>query len=441
MANVTFDQPEPRLGGKIRMLPWIFILMVLALGLIGGGALYSAANGSFLPWAKPHLIRFGMSVVIMLVFALVDIRVWFRLAYPTYAVMLALLAGVEVAGKVGAFGAQRWINLGFVQIQPSELMKIALVMALARYFHGQMTENVQRFRTLAIPVAMILAPTAFVLLQPNLGTAIMLMMVGAALLYVGGIRTWLYGVVAAVAAAAAPILWRSMHGYQKRRVMTFLDPSVDPLGAGYHITQSRIALGSGGLFGKGFLNGTQSHLNFLPEKQTDFIFPLLAEEWGLWGGVALLGLFVRYDNDEVKVARALEKANVQGKFHQHEMNRVMIYLQPGKQRFEYQDGRPTVLSVFKAGEVVWSPPTGMHAGTVLDHDFNIIEVEMKTKSTSTPISSDHDPLKVDPAQCKLELENSQVRVVRDSSACRLECGDLRSCAARRGWETARGASR
>jgi rod shape determining protein RodA len=227
----------------------------------------------------------------MLAFALVDIRVWFRLAYPTYAVMLALLAGVEVAGKVGAFGAQRWINLGFVQIQPSELMKIALVMALARYFHGQMTENVQRFRTLVVPVAMILAPTAFVLLQPNLGTAIMLMMAGAALLYVGGIRTWLYGVVAAVAAAAAPILWRSMHGYQKRRVMTFLDPSVDPLGAGYHITQSRIALGSGGLFGKGFLNGTQSHLNFLPEKQTDFIFPLLAEEWGLWGGVALLGLF------------------------------------------------------------------------------------------------------------------------------------------------------
>jgi hypothetical protein len=121
---------------------------------------------------------------------------------------------------------------------------------------------------------------------------------------------------------------------------------------------------------------------------------------------------VLYDNDEVKVARALEKANVQGKFHQHEMDRVMIYLQPGKQRFEYQDGRPTVVSVFKAGEVVWSPPTGMHAGTVLDHDFNIIEVEMKTKGTSTPMNNDHDPLKVDPAQCKLELENSQVRVVR-----------------------------
>jgi rod shape determining protein RodA len=248
MAQITFNEPEPKLSGKIKSLPWLFILVVMAIGGIGGGALYSAANASFLPWAKPHLIRFGMSLVVMLAFAFVDIRIWFRLAYPAYALMLALLAGVEVAGKVGAFGAQRWINLGFVQIQPSELMKIALVMALARYFHACSSEDSQRLRTLVAPVMMILAPTAFVLLQPNLG-------------------------------------------YQKRRVMTFLDPSVDPLGAGYHITQSRIALGSGGLFGKGFLHGTQSHLNFLPEKQTDFIFPLLAEEWGLWGGVAVLGLF------------------------------------------------------------------------------------------------------------------------------------------------------
>jgi rod shape determining protein RodA len=290
-ARITFDQPEPSLGGKIRLLPVGLILMVLALGGIGGAALYSAANGSFEPWARPHLVRFGMSVAIMLAFALVDIRVWFRLAYPAYAIMLAMLAGVEVAGKVGALGAQRWINLGFVQIQPSELMKIALVMALARYFHSRLTEDVERIPTLLAPALMILAPTAFVLLQPNLGTAIMLILAGAAMLFVGGARLWLFGVVAALGAAAAPIAWKSMHGYQKRRVLTFLDPSSDPLGAGYHITQSRIALGSGGLFGKGFLNGTQSHLNFLPEKQTDFIFPLLAEEWGLWGGLALLGLF------------------------------------------------------------------------------------------------------------------------------------------------------
>jgi rod shape determining protein RodA len=290
-SYITFDQPELKLGGKVRALPWSFILMVIALGVIGGAALYSAANGSLTPWAKPHLIRFGMSVVIMVAFALVDITVWFRLAYPAYAITLALLAGVEVAGKVGAFGAQRWINLGFVQIQPSELMKIALVMALARYFHGQLAEDSQRLRTLIAPALMILAPTAFVLLQPNLGTAIMLSMVGAAMLFIGGARIWLFIAVGAAGAAAAPVAWRSMHGYQKRRVLTFLDPSIDPLGAGYHISQSRIALGSGGLYGKGFLNGTQSHLNFLPEKQTDFIFPLLAEEWGMWGGVALLTLF------------------------------------------------------------------------------------------------------------------------------------------------------
>lgn len=290
-TRASFDQPEPSLGGKVALVPWIFVLMVTAIGAVGGVALYSAANGSFLPWAKPHLIRFGMSIVIMLVFALVDIRVWYQLAYPTYAITLALLAGVEVAGKVGAFGAQRWINLGFVQIQPSELMKVALVMALARYFHGCLAEEVGRIRTLLPAVAMILAPTAFVLLQPNLGTSIMLLLAGAAMLFLAGARLWLFGTVAAAGAAAAPIAWRSMHGYQKRRVMTFLNPEADPLGAGYHITQSRIALGSGGLFGKGFLNGTQSHLNFLPEKQTDFILPLLAEEWGFWGGVAVLGLF------------------------------------------------------------------------------------------------------------------------------------------------------
>jgi rod shape determining protein RodA len=146
MAQITFNEPEPKLSGKIKSLPWLFILVVMVIGGIGGGALYSAANASFLPWAKPHLIRFGITLVIMLAFAFVDIRIWFRMAYPAYALMLALLAGVEVAGKVGAFGAQRWINLGFVQIQPSELMKIALVMALARYFHACSSEDSQRLR-------------------------------------------------------------------------------------------------------------------------------------------------------------------------------------------------------------------------------------------------------------------------------------------------------
>jgi rod shape determining protein RodA len=290
-GQFAFDQPELGMGAKIRAMPLFFILMILVLGGIGGAALYSAANGSFVPWAKPHLIRFALSIGIMLGFALVDIRIWYRLSYPAYALALALLAGVEVAGKVGALGAQRWINLGFVQIQPSELMKIALVMALARYFHTQLAEDAQRLRTLIVPLLMIGVPTAFVLLQPNLGTAIMLTLAGGAMLLVGGARLWLFGVAIVTGAGSMPVALKLMHGYQKRRVMTFLDPSIDPLGAGYHITQSRIALGSGGLYGKGFLNGTQSHLNFLPEKQTDFIFPLLAEEWGFWGCIGLLGLF------------------------------------------------------------------------------------------------------------------------------------------------------
>ena len=291
MSHITFDQPELSFAGKLRQLPWLFVLLVAAVGAIGGAALYSAANGSFEPWARPHLMRFGFSLAVMLAIALVDIRIWFRLSYPAYLATAALLGGVEVAGKVGALGAQRWLNLGFVQIQPSDLMKIALVMALARYFHARLPEDAARLRALIVPAAMVLAPTALVLLQPNLGTAIMLSLVGAAMMFLGGVRLWLFGVIGATGLAAIPIALRFLHGYQRRRIMTFLDPSVDPLGAGYHITQSRIALGSGGLFGKGFLNGTQSHLNFLPEKQTDFIFPLLAEEWGLWGGVVVLGLF------------------------------------------------------------------------------------------------------------------------------------------------------
>ena len=278
------------LTGKLWQISWLYVLMLCALAGVGYVALYSAGGGSPEPFASKHILRFGFGLVLMICIAMVDIRVIAKMSWLGYALGVLLLILVLKMGHTGK-GAERWLNLGGMQWQPSELMKIALVMALARYFHARSAEESQRLGTLAAPIAMILAPTAFVLLQPNLGTAIMLMLAGASMLLVGGARLWLFGVVGATGLAALPVVWRSMHGYQKRRVMTFLDPSVDPLGAGYHITQSRIALGSGGLFGKGFLNGTQSHLNFLPEKQTDFIFPLLAEEWGLWGGLAVLGLF------------------------------------------------------------------------------------------------------------------------------------------------------
>ena len=226
----------------------------------------------------------------MLIIALIDIKWWFRLTWPLYFLGLFLLIVVEIIGHVG-MGAQRWINLGFMQLQPSELMKIVVVMALARYFHAATIDDMRRLPFLVIPTMIIMAPVALVLLQPDLGTSLMIVMVGAAMLFMAGASIWLYigGAIAAV--ASVPIAWHFMHDYQKQRVLTFLNPESDPLGAGYHITQSKIALGSGGVSGKGFLEGTQSRLNFLPEKQTDFIFTLWAEEQGLFGGAILLLLF------------------------------------------------------------------------------------------------------------------------------------------------------
>jgi rod shape determining protein RodA len=227
----------------------------------------------------------------MLGVALVDIRLWLRWSYLFYLVALVLLVLVEVKGTVG-MGAQRWISLGFFQLQPSEVMKVALVLALARYFHGGSAEEVGRPGFLVPPLLMTLAPVALVLKQPDLGTALMLLLAAGALFFVAGVRMWKFAVVVIAGLVAVPVGWQFLHDYQKQRVLTFLNPESDPLGAGYHIMQSKIALGSGGMFGKGFLLGSQSHLNFLPEKQTDFIFTMLAEEFGLVGGLALLGLYV-----------------------------------------------------------------------------------------------------------------------------------------------------
>jgi rod shape determining protein RodA len=188
-------------------------------------------------------------------------------------------------------GAQRWIDLGIINLQPSEVMKIALVLALARYFHGLATEDVGRPLKLVVPTVIVLTPVALVLKQPDLGTAMMLLLAGAAVFFAAGVRIWMFAVVLATGLAALPVGWEFLHDYQRRRVLTFLEPEGDPLGAGYHILQSKIALGSGGLFGKGLLQGTQSHLNFLPEKQTDFIFTMLAEEFGLVGSLAMLAIY------------------------------------------------------------------------------------------------------------------------------------------------------
>ncbi|HVH77681.1 MAG TPA: rod shape-determining protein RodA, partial [Stellaceae bacterium] len=223
--------------------------------------------------------------------ACIDIRVWMGLAYPAYFVSLLLLVAVEVAGHAG-LGAQRWIEFGPLELQPSELMKIALVLALARYLNGLGPGEISRPFQLVAALSLIAAPVMLVLMQPNLGTAALLLMCGCLMMFLAGL-SWLWIVPTAISVMiAVPMVWRfALHDYQKARVMTFLDPGSDALGAGWNITQAKIALGSGGLLGKGFLMGTQSRLNFLPEKETDFIFTMVGEEFGFVGSIALLALF------------------------------------------------------------------------------------------------------------------------------------------------------
>jgi rod shape determining protein RodA len=227
----------------------------------------------------------------MIAAALIDIRYWFRISYWLYALALVLIVAVDLRGVIG-MGAQRWIDLGFIQLQPSELMKIALVIALARYFHCLSTENAPRLIDLFVPAGLILLPVGLVLKQPDLGTAMMLLAGGAIVFFLAGVRLWVFGAAALAAAGSAPLVWSMLRDYQRARLTTFLSPDADPLGAGYHILQSKIALGSGGLFGKGFMAGTQTRLAFLPERQTDFIFTMIAEEFGLVGALALLALYV-----------------------------------------------------------------------------------------------------------------------------------------------------
>jgi len=282
--------PVMSLRQKVWQLNWGMMLLLCLVAGVGFSMLYSAANGSFTPWASAQMMRFGVGFVLMIVAALIDIRFWLRYAYLIYFSSLALLGAVEIMGDIG-MGAQRWIDLGFVRLQPSEMMKVALILALARYFHGLSGEEVGRPTLLLVPMAMAFAPAALVMKQPDLGTAGMLLMGGGAVFFAAGVRLWKFALLLALGLASGPIAWGFLHDYQKDRVLTFLNPENDPLGAGYHTLQAMIGFGSGGLTGKGFMQGTQSQLNFLPEKQTDFIFTMLAEEFGLVGSLTLLTLY------------------------------------------------------------------------------------------------------------------------------------------------------
>lgn len=285
------QNPGLTLGQKIWSINWGMVLLVLLIFAVGFAMLFSAGNGSVNPWASRQAVRFAGGLMLMLTVALIDIRLWFRYSYALYFLALFLLVAVEVMGTVG-MGAQRWIDLKVIQLQPSELMKVCLILALARYFNGVSVEDISRPTYLIIPLALIAAPSALVLKQPDLGTTVMLVMAAGAVFFCAGVRLWKFAIVGAAGLAAIPIGWQFLHEYQKARVMTFMNPETDPLGTGYHIMQAMIALGSGGMFGKGFLLGSQSHLNFLPEKQTDFIFTMLAEEFGMVGGLGLIGLYI-----------------------------------------------------------------------------------------------------------------------------------------------------
>ncbi len=291
MAISMFIENELTFTQKLAKLNLWLVFLICCVAAVGIASLYSAATGSFDPWASRQFMRFCVGMCGMIIVALINIKWWYRLTWPIYALGIGLLLFVEIKGHVG-MGAQRWINLGFMQLQPSELMKIAVIMALARHFHGAGPEQARRLTFLIIPAIIILLPVCLVLLQPDLGTSLMIVMAGASIIFMAGAPIWLFVGAITLAAISVPIAWQFLHDYQKQRVTTFLNPESDPLGAGYHIIQSKIAIGSGGIEGKGFLQGTQSHLNFLPEKQTDFIFTLWVEEWGLFGGLGLLTLFL-----------------------------------------------------------------------------------------------------------------------------------------------------
>jgi len=290
-SAITRPGERDRLIVKLAQIDWTFMLVLCLIAATGAAMLYSISGLSWEPWAAKHLIRFGLCLALMIVLATVDVRIWFISAYPVYGFGLLLLIAVEVMGDV-SLGAQRWLDLGVVRLQPSEIMKIGLVLALARFYHGLSAEAAKFSWRLVVPLVLIALPTLLVAHQPDLGTAVLLAATGGAVMVLAGLSLRVVAALAVtVAAAIPPFVMFVLHDYQRNRILTFLNPEADPSGSGYHILQSKIALGSGGLLGKGYGLGSQSQLNFLPEKHTDFIFATLAEEFGFVGCISVLLLY------------------------------------------------------------------------------------------------------------------------------------------------------
>jgi len=292
-SALTRPGERDRLSVKLSEIDWRLAGLLAVVACTGGLMLYSVGGQSWQPWAAAHLIRFAVLFLMMLALALVQPRWWYAVAYPTYGFILLLLLLVEFT-PLGytAGGAKNWLNLGVTRIQPAEFMKIGLVLALARWYHGATAEEARFHWKLIIPAAMVGVPFLLVANQPDLGSAMLIGLTGAAVIFAAGL-SWKIVVALGAAAAAVvpPFVMFGMHEYQRNRVLTFLNPESDPSGTGYHIIQSKIAMGSGGVLGKGFGLGSQSHLEFLPEKHTDFIFSARAEEFGFIGAFGLLACF------------------------------------------------------------------------------------------------------------------------------------------------------
>ena len=271
-------------------LPWRLIVLVAGIAGFGLVVLYSAAGGSVRPWAIKQAIVFMGFLAIAIAMSWMKESTIKAIAFPLYGLTLVMLIGVEGLGFVSK-GAKRWLDLGPIRLQPSEFMKPAIVLTLARFYELVPAGEIRKWRAIWPALAMLGVPAFLILVQPDLGTCIMVLLCGVTVMFLAGLPWWLFAAPVAVVGVAAPIVYGMMHGYQRKRIDVFIDPESDPLGAGYHIAQSKIAIGSGGIWGKGFLHGSQSHLDYLPEGHTDFVFATMAEEWGLVGGVLLILAF------------------------------------------------------------------------------------------------------------------------------------------------------
>ncbi|MBK5265702.1 MAG: rod shape-determining protein RodA [Alphaproteobacteria bacterium] len=292
---------NPLVPAAVARLPWRLLFLITAIASFGLVVLYSAAGGSFTPWAAAQGLRFSVFMVMTIVVSRLPVELFKQLAFPVYIGICILLVLVELIGAVGG-GSQRWLNLGFMQLQPSELMKPAIVLAVARFYSLLPAGEIRKWTAIWPTLVLIGIPASLILIQPDLGTATTVVVGGVTVAFLAGLPLRLFIGSGLAGAAIVPLAFSFLHDYQQKRILIFMDPESDPLGAGYHISQSKIAIGSGGIFGKGFLHGTQSHLDYLPEGHTDFVFATMAEEWGLVGGIALIFAFMLLLRWGVRVA-------------------------------------------------------------------------------------------------------------------------------------------